>query len=111
LLKEQIEVVLRENAILKRAVAIQHDRQKEQEERNQEVQHLRQMVSQYQEQVRTLEVSDPFLFLKIVRFFVYPSKMSELEKQTNFSSFLYSIREEKEGKVGWLADYFEEEWK
>jgi capsular polysaccharide biosynthesis protein len=62
LLKEQIEVVLRENAILKRAVAIQHDRQKEREEQNQEVQHLRQIVSQYQEQVRTLEVSDPFLF-------------------------------------------------
>lgn len=62
LMKEQMEVVLRENAILKRAVAIQHDRQKEQEEQNQEVQHLRQMVSQYQEQVRTLEVSRSFSF-------------------------------------------------
>ncbi|KAJ3698216.1 hypothetical protein LUZ61_001921 [Rhynchospora tenuis] len=58
LLKEQMEAVLRENSILKRAVAIQHDRQKEQEEQNQEVQHLRQMVSQYQEQVRTLEVNN-----------------------------------------------------
>ncbi|KAF3326028.1 CUE domain-containing protein [Carex littledalei] len=58
LLKEHMEVVLRENAILKRAVAIQHDRQKEQVEQNQEVQHLRQMVSQYQEQVRTLEVNN-----------------------------------------------------
>ncbi|KAJ4763160.1 Ubiquitin system component Cue protein [Rhynchospora pubera] len=58
LLKEQMEAVLRENLILKRAVAIQHDRQKEQEERNQEVQQLRQMVSQYQDQVRTLEVNN-----------------------------------------------------
>lgn len=64
-----MEVVLRENAILKRAVAIQHDRQKEQVEQNQEVQHLRQMVSQYQEQVRTLEVTDLFLFLANCKIF------------------------------------------
>lgn len=56
MLKEQIEVLLRENTILKRAVAIQHERQKEYDERNQEVQHLKQLVSQYQEQLRTLEV-------------------------------------------------------
>ena len=55
-LKEQIEVVLRENAILKRAVAIQHERQKEYDERGQEVQQLKQLLSQYQEQLRTLEV-------------------------------------------------------
>ena len=56
MLREQIEVVLRENTILKRAVAIQHERQKEYDDRNQEVQHLKQMLSQYQEQLRTLEV-------------------------------------------------------
>lgn len=56
LLKEQIEVLLRENTILKRAVAIQHERQKECEDKNQELQHLKQVVSQYQEQLRTLEV-------------------------------------------------------
>ena len=56
MLKEQIEVLLRENNILKRAVAIQHERQKEYDDRNQEVQHLKQLVSQYQEQLRTLEV-------------------------------------------------------
>ncbi|XP_062229368.1 uncharacterized protein LOC133927093 isoform X2 [Phragmites australis] len=54
-LKEQLTVVLRENAVLKRAVAIQHERQKEFDERSQEVQSLKQLVLQYQEQVRTLE--------------------------------------------------------
>jgi uncharacterized protein YlxW (UPF0749 family) len=56
MLKEQIEGLMRENAILKRAVAIQHERQKEYEERNHELQHLKKLVSQYQEQLRTLEV-------------------------------------------------------
>ncbi|XP_024979983.1 uncharacterized protein LOC112516951 [Cynara cardunculus var. scolymus] len=58
LFKEQIEVLLRENAILKRAVAIQHERQKEYDERTQEVQQLKQLLSQYQEQLRTLEVNN-----------------------------------------------------
>ncbi|PSS17835.1 Desmoplakin like [Actinidia chinensis var. chinensis] len=58
MLREQIEIVLRENTILKRAVAIQHERQKEYDDRNQEVQHLKQMLSQYQEQLRTLEVNN-----------------------------------------------------
>lgn len=57
MLKEQIEVLLRDNIILKRAVAIQHERQKENDEKNQEVQHLKQLLGQYQEQFRTLEVS------------------------------------------------------
>ncbi|CAL9052283.1 unnamed protein product [Musa banksii] len=57
-LKEQVEVLLRENSVLKRAVAIQHDRQKEYEEKSQELQHLKQLVSQYQEQVRTLEINN-----------------------------------------------------
>lgn len=56
ILKEQIEVLLRENTILKRAVAIQHERQKDYDQSSQEVQHLRQALSMYQEQVRTLEV-------------------------------------------------------
>ncbi|CAI9113967.1 OLC1v1037529C1 [Oldenlandia corymbosa var. corymbosa] len=56
MLKEQIEVLLRENSILKRAVAIQHERQKEYDDKNEEVQQLKQMVAQYQEQLRNLEV-------------------------------------------------------
>ncbi|KAK1268400.1 hypothetical protein QJS04_geneDACA006414 [Acorus gramineus] len=57
-LKEQVELLLRENNILKRAVTIQHERQKDYDERNQEVQHLKQLVTQYQEQLRTLEVNN-----------------------------------------------------
>ncbi|KAK4410620.1 hypothetical protein Sango_0135000 [Sesamum angolense] len=65
MLKEQIEVLLRDNAILKRAVAIQHERQKEYDERNQEVLQLKQLVAQYQEQLRTLEVNNYALTLHL----------------------------------------------
>uniref|UniRef100_A0A2N9GYU0 CUE domain-containing protein n=1 Tax=Fagus sylvatica TaxID=28930 RepID=A0A2N9GYU0_FAGSY len=58
MLKEQVEALIQENTILKRAVSIQHERQKEYEERNQELQHLKQLVSQYQDQLRTLEVNN-----------------------------------------------------
>ncbi|KAI4355759.1 hypothetical protein L6164_004502 [Bauhinia variegata] len=58
ILKEQIEGLMRENTILKRAVTIQHERQKEYEDKNQELQHLKQLVSQYQEQLRTLEANN-----------------------------------------------------
>ena len=66
MLKEQIEVFLRENSILKRAVAIQHERQKEYDDRNQEVQQLKQLVAQYQQQLRTLEVNIDPLELPLV---------------------------------------------
>ena len=56
LYKEQFEAVIKENTILKKAVAIQHERQKEHEERNQELQQLNQLVMQYREQIRNLEV-------------------------------------------------------
>ncbi|WOK95082.1 hypothetical protein Cni_G03789 [Canna indica] len=58
MLREQVEILLKENNVLKRAVAIQHNRLKEYEERNQELHHLKQLVSQYQEQVRTLEMNN-----------------------------------------------------
>lgn len=58
MLKEQIEVMIRENGILKRAVAIQHERQKEADGKNQEVQQLKQLITQYQERLRTLEVNN-----------------------------------------------------
>ncbi|KAF5742006.1 hypothetical protein HS088_TW09G00045 [Tripterygium wilfordii] len=57
-LKEQVEALIHENTILKRAVAIQHERQKEIEDRSQELQQLKQLLSQYQEQLRTLEVNN-----------------------------------------------------
>ncbi|KAG5559467.1 hypothetical protein RHGRI_009115 [Rhododendron griersonianum] len=58
MLKEQVEALIHENSVLKRAVSIQHERQKEFEDRGQELHHLKQMVSQYQEQLRTLEVNN-----------------------------------------------------
>jgi hypothetical protein len=59
MLKEQLAIVLRENAVLKRGVAIQHERQKEYDDKTQEVHNLKQLVLQYQEQVKTLEVYTP----------------------------------------------------
>ncbi|XP_015867225.3 uncharacterized protein LOC107404747 [Ziziphus jujuba] len=58
MLKEQVEALIQENAILKRAVSIQHERQKEFEDNGQELQRLKQLLSQYQEQLRTLEVNN-----------------------------------------------------
>lgn len=58
MLKQQLEALIHENTILKRAVSIQHERQKEFDERGQELHKLKQLVSQYQEQVRTLEVNN-----------------------------------------------------
>ncbi|CAA0808791.1 Ubiquitin system component Cue protein [Striga hermonthica] len=58
MVKQQLEALLHENTILKRAVSIQHERQKAVEEMGQELHQLKQLVSQYQEQVRTLEVNN-----------------------------------------------------
>lgn len=58
MLKEQLEVLMRENTILKRGVAIQHERQREYDDRNRELQMLKHLVPQYQEQLRTLEVKN-----------------------------------------------------
>ncbi|KAJ8768248.1 hypothetical protein K2173_021188 [Erythroxylum novogranatense] len=58
MLKEQVQALIQENTILKRAVAVQHERQKEYENKSQELQHMKQLVSQYQEQMRTLEVNN-----------------------------------------------------
>lgn len=56
MLNEQVQTLLQENTILKRAVAIQHERQKEFDDRNKELHQLKQLVTQYQDQLRTLEV-------------------------------------------------------
>ncbi|KAL0340501.1 UNVERIFIED_CONTAM: hypothetical protein Sradi_4566900 [Sesamum radiatum] len=58
MLKQQLEVLIQENNILKRAVSIQHERQKEFEEMGQELHQLKQLVSQYQEQLRNLEINN-----------------------------------------------------
>ncbi|KAH8506370.1 hypothetical protein Peur_044396 [Populus x canadensis] len=64
-LKEQMQALIQENTILKRAVSIQHERQKEFEESSQELQQLKQLVSQYQDQLRTLEVNNYALTLHL----------------------------------------------
>lgn len=64
-LKEQVKELLNENSILKRAVSIQHDRQLEQEEKAKELQHLQQLVAQYQERVRTLELNNYALTINL----------------------------------------------
>ncbi|KAK9715167.1 hypothetical protein RND81_06G147300 [Saponaria officinalis] len=58
MLKEQVQALLQENGILKRAVSIQHERQKEYEAKSDEVQQLKQLLSQCQEHIRTLEVNN-----------------------------------------------------
>ncbi|XP_074274009.1 uncharacterized protein LOC141597443 [Silene latifolia] len=58
MLKGQVESLLQENGILKRAVSIQHERQKEFEAKSGEVQQLKQLLSQCQEHIRTLEVNN-----------------------------------------------------
>jgi len=65
MLKEQLAIIVRENAVLKRGVAIQHERQKDFDVRTQEVDSLKQLVLQYQEQLKTLEVL-PFITLVIL---------------------------------------------
>lgn len=56
-LRAQLGALQRDNQILKRAVAIQHERHLAHEAREQEVNGLKQMLGQYQEQLRKLEVS------------------------------------------------------
>ncbi|GMH04549.1 hypothetical protein Nepgr_006389 [Nepenthes gracilis] len=58
ILKEQVQLLIQENAILKRAVSIQHERQKEFDDQGQELQQLKQLVSQYQEQLRMLQINN-----------------------------------------------------
>ncbi|KAH9605037.1 hypothetical protein KSS87_016337 [Heliosperma pusillum] len=55
MLKEKIQGLMCDNSVLKRAVQIQHNRQKEFDEKSQEVQQLKQLLAQYQEQMRALE--------------------------------------------------------
>ncbi|XP_065868487.1 uncharacterized protein [Euphorbia lathyris] len=65
MLKENIEVLVRENTILKRAVAIQHERQKEFDDKNKELQQLKQLVSQYHEQLKSLEMKNYALMMHL----------------------------------------------
>ncbi|KAG0597087.1 hypothetical protein M758_UG309400 [Ceratodon purpureus] len=57
-LKEQNRGLMHDNQILKRAFAIQHERQQDHESRAMELQQVKHLLAQYQEQVRTLELSN-----------------------------------------------------
>lgn len=70
MLKEQLDSLIRENAILKRAFAIQHEQQKDYNEKNEELQQMKQLVAQYQEQVRNLEVWQITYLCSVVTFSV-----------------------------------------
>ncbi|KAJ0236945.1 hypothetical protein HA466_0252300 [Hirschfeldia incana] len=65
MLKQQLEAVSLENSLLKRAVVTQQKRQRETEDQSRELEGLRGMISQYQEQLRTLEVNNYALTLHL----------------------------------------------
>ncbi|XVF76615.1 hypothetical protein PTKIN_Ptkin13bG0280400 [Pterospermum kingtungense] len=66
-LKEHLQSLVDNNQILRRAVAIQHERILEQEGKEREIQHLKLTLSQYLEQVRTLELNNYTLRLHLQR--------------------------------------------
>ncbi|KAF5176418.1 Ubiquitin system component cue protein [Thalictrum thalictroides] len=66
-LKEHLQSLLRDNHILKRAVSIQHERNLEQEEKTREVEQLKLLINQYQEQHRALEINNYTLKLHLQR--------------------------------------------
>lgn len=65
LLQQHMATLLKENHILKRAVAIQHERQRDHQVCAEELIQLRQTLVQYQEQLRKLEVSNYALSLHL----------------------------------------------
>lgn len=63
-LKEHLQSLLNDNQILKKAVSIQRERHLEQEQKEKEVELLKLVISQYQDQARNLEVI--FLILTLL---------------------------------------------
>ncbi|XP_010553031.1 PREDICTED: uncharacterized protein LOC104823253 isoform X2 [Tarenaya hassleriana] len=66
-LKERLQSLINDNQILKRVVAIQHERVSEQEEKAKELKHLKVVIGQYQEQVHKLELSNYAMKLHLQR--------------------------------------------
>ncbi|CAN8233370.1 unnamed protein product [Cochlearia groenlandica] len=56
--QQQVDALIKDNAVLKRAVAIQHERQKSLEDANQQLELMKHLIPQYQEKLRTLEVNN-----------------------------------------------------
>uniref|UniRef100_A0A2P2JNY6 CUE domain-containing protein n=1 Tax=Rhizophora mucronata TaxID=61149 RepID=A0A2P2JNY6_RHIMU len=66
-LKQHLQSLLNDNQILKRAVAVQHERILEQEEKMREAQSLKLVLNQCHEQIRGLELSNYSLRLHLQR--------------------------------------------
>lgn len=64
-MQQQVEALMKDNTVLKRAVAIQHERQKALEDANQQLEFFKQLIPQYQEKVRNLEVNNYALKLQL----------------------------------------------
>ncbi|CAI0392313.1 unnamed protein product [Linum tenue] len=56
--KRRAEVMSRENSLLKRAVAILYERQKDKKEKEAESEALKKLVAEYQEKLKTLEANN-----------------------------------------------------
>lgn len=67
LLKDQLQCMLKDNYILKRGFAIQHERNMEQDETLKEIPHLKQIIGQCQEQLRKLEMDNYALKIHLQR--------------------------------------------
>ncbi|CAL9241401.1 unnamed protein product [Arabidopsis halleri] len=63
--QQQVEALVKDNTVLKRGVAIQHERQKAFEDANQQLELLKQLIPQYQEKLRTLEVNNYALRMQL----------------------------------------------
>ncbi|KAF8050140.1 hypothetical protein N665_2038s0013 [Sinapis alba] len=63
--QQQVEDLMKDNTVLKRAVAIQHERQKAFEDANQQVDLLKQVIPQYQDKIRNLEMNNYALNLRL----------------------------------------------
>ncbi|VVA95949.1 unnamed protein product [Arabis nemorensis] len=63
--QQQLEALIKDNTVLKRAVAIQHERQKPFEDANQQLELLKHLIPQYQEKLRTLEVNNYALRMQL----------------------------------------------
>ncbi|CAH8337058.1 unnamed protein product [Eruca vesicaria subsp. sativa] len=55
--QQQVESLIKDNALLKRAVAIQHERHNALEDAKQQLELLKQLIPQYQEKLRNLKVN------------------------------------------------------
>eukprot|EP00743_Colponemidia_sp_Colp-15_P002668 GILK01002891.1.p1 GENE.GILK01002891.1~~GILK01002891.1.p1 ORF type:complete len:254 (-),score=62.97 GILK01002891.1:534-1295(-) len=64
-LSEQLQNVSKENSILKKAVLIQTQRNQTVKEKEQEIEHLRGVVQQYEEQMRKMEMNQYALALQL----------------------------------------------